>query len=460
MKYTKIVTQTLLISIIIFGILILPVVIFNISFTKFILTKISFVIPFVVLSLIFSFTLIKSRIAGIIVILSFVLFLSLISIVIKNSESEYEEEVLWSSNVDEFTTDFIVGKQGYLYFKAQINNVTGLFLFDTGCSLTSVNEKFITNGSMKRNRHTISDSNGMKQTKHSHIVNKFELGNIEIRNLKTYPLDSLTWTSSDGIFFEQDSVIGVLGNNIISKFIWDFDFLNQCVTISNNKNYCDTISDSLSINLVSKNNCKEIPVIINQTDKLLLLDFGCSSPIILSDSIPERKELNKKAATFSQKRGKGALSHLDSINNNQTINGSFVDIKLGKFEYKKIRCANNNHSNLLGIPFIWSFERVVLDFSNNKTYFISENNEASKFSIKNHNWQSIINKGEIIELYSKPDGTLIKMENQSMEVRYMVFGHTKLYKNKGRLDSMFCQDSIHLPNGQTINGPITIKLNE
>ncbi|WP_167605817.1 retropepsin-like aspartic protease [Maribellus sediminis] len=425
---------------------------------KFVFTKIVIVIPLVILSLVFSFTLLKSRVAGITVVLSFAFFMSLVSIVIGTIEKDYEEEVVWSLNADKFTSDFTVGNEGHLYLKAQINGAPGLFLFDTGCGVTVVNEKYISNGSLKWKHLTIKDANGIRQNKPSHIVREFELGDISIRNLKTYPLDSLTWTSSDGIFFGHDSVVGVLGNDIISKFTWDFDLLNQCVTVSNNKAYCSTLSDSLAIDLVSKNNVKEIPVFINETAKMLLLDFGCSSPIILSDSIPQGKESEKEKITFYQARGKGGLNHLDSINN-QTIDGSFVDIKFGKYEYNNIRCVNNNHADLLGIPFIWSFERVVLDFPNNKSYFISANLNASQFSVKNHSWQSVIDNDNTIELYPKPGGTVISIESESKQVNYVAFGYTKLYKQKGRVYRMFCQDSVRLPDGKTINGPVTMELN-
>lgn len=459
MKKTKIVIQVLLISIIVFCILLLPSVIFHTSVTKFILTKISFVTPLIVLSFILSFILTKSRIAGIIVILSFVLFISLISILIENIENEYEEKVVWNSTEDSFTTDFIVGKQGLFYLKAQINGATGLFLFDTGCSLTSVSEKYISNENIKLKPYTITDVNGIKQTKHTFMVKWFELGDMGIERLKVYPSDTLSMTSPNGVHFKQDRILGIIGNNIISKFIWDFDLIKRRVTISNNKDYCNSISDSLAINLVSRNTHKEIPVQINSEDKLLILDFGCSSPIVISESIPNRNVLNKNMGTFSGERSKGALSHLDSINGVRDNSGGFIDIKLGNYKFKKIKCIKNDHVDLLGIPFVWSFERVVLDFSNNKSYFISDNFTSSEFGVKKHNWQSIVNKSKIMTLYAKPNGTLIKMEKDSMEVRYVVFGLTKLYKNNGGLDSIFCQDSIHMPNGQTINGPITMKLN-
>jgi len=459
MKTTKHITPTLLITIIVFCILLLPSVIINISVTKFILTKISFVIPLIVISLILSFTLRKSRIAGIIATLSFVLFITLISIIIENFENEYEEKVVWNSTENSFTTDFLVGKQGRLYLEAQINDVTGLFLFDTGCSLTSVNEKHITKKNIKLERYTIRDVNGIKQTKNTFMVKRFELGNIGIERLKVYPSDSLSWTSPEGINFKQDSVLGIIGNNIISKFVWDFDLIKHRVTVSNKKDYCNSIPDSLAIDLVSKNSHKEIAVQINGKDKILILDFGSTLPIILSDSIPNRNVPKNNNATFSGKRVKGALSHLDSINSKQNSSGGFVHIKLGNVEFKEIKCIKNDNIDLLGIPFVWSFERVVLDFGNNKSYFISDNFEASEFGVKKHNWQSIVNERKIMKLYAKPSGTKIMIEKDSMKIQYIVYGYTKLYKNNGGIDSIYCQDSLHMPNGQTLNGPITTKIN-
>jgi hypothetical protein len=274
-----------------------------------------------------------------------------------------------------------------------------------------------------------------------------------------YPLDSLTWTSPKGIFHKQDSILGIIGNNIISKFIWDFDLTNQQVTISNNLNYCKNLPDSLSINLVPQNNCKAIPLALNQTNKMLLLDFGCSSPIILADSIPKDKGAQKNSTKISRHNGPGAFSHLDTTNTKQTNHGAFVNVQFGPHRFNEIECIQNNHSNLLGMPFIWAFKRVVLDFEKNKAYFISRY-KSNKYNLHNHNFQSTVNRGKVINFYPGEKGTVITINKDSLKLKYLAFGYSQLIKINNNADSLFCTDSVRLPNGTSLAGPIMIKLGE
>lgn len=454
MKKINKVTQVFLLTIIIFIIIILPIVVFNLSFAKFFLSKILFVISFSILSLIFSFAVIKNRIQGVLFILFFVLFLSFILSAIKILENDDKEKVVWNSDNDSFTTDFIVGKDGCFYLNSKINEITGLFLFDTGCELSNVNEKSVSDKKMKLQPYTVTDANGIKQTKNVFKVKLFEFGAIEIEKLHVYPTDSITWTDPKGIHYKQDSIFGIIGNNIISKFIWDFDLIHHRVTVSNKKTYCNAIPDSLAISLVSKDNHKEIPVLINGENKLLTLDFGCCFPIVISDSIHNRTKFDKKSG-FWQKTN-GLLNHLDSTGR-RSSNFDFADIKVGSFKFEQIKCFENGKADLFGIPFIWAFKRVIIDFMNGKAYFISENDSSGDFGVNKFNRESIWNPNGICEMKSKPRGITFDFQIKSTRMRWVVYGDAKLFNNNNIPDSIFCKDSLLMPNGKMKYGPYTIR---
>lgn len=375
---TKKIIIRLLLAILIFGIFLIPSAIFNLSFARFILTNVPYLVIFGVFSLILSFTIGKNKKLGGLLILFFLSFISFIVIIIKIIDSQDAEKVEWNSPDDSFSIDFVVGNQGHIYLNATVNDTSGLFLFDTGAGISNVNEKFVVDRKMKLHPYTINDANGIQQTKNLFKVNSFELGAIDIKRLHVYPNDSLTWTVPKGIFYKQDSVIGVIGNNIISKFIWDFDLINKRVTISKSKKYCKDMPDSLSVKLFSNNGNKDIPVKINGVKKMLTFDFGAVSPLYLSDTIPYQLETNKKRGSQNTI---GVLNHLDSTGRKES-NFDFVDVELGAYKFNEIQCFENEHSDLLGIPFIWAFERVVIDYLNGKAYFITENDNEDDFSVK------------------------------------------------------------------------------
>jgi len=455
MKYSTKITQTLLVAVIIFCLITLPAAIFNLSFAIFLLSTIPYLIAVGILSLFLSMIFGINRILGAAMVLVPVIFFSMILFVIKGMEKEDAETMSWNSPNDSFATDFIVGKQGHIYLNARINDTTGLFLFDTGCELSFANEKFVANKKMKRHLYTILDVEALKQTKNLYKVKSFELGAIGVQNMQVYPTDSISWTNPRGIHYKQDSVLGIIGNNIISKYIWDFDMVNRRVTISNNKTYCSNLPDSLAINLISSDNHKEIPVEINGKCKKLILDFGCSFPITISDSIPNRKITEKNE--FGSQNISGLLSHLDSAGA-ESSNFYFAHIKLDVHEFEQIKCFEKAHLNLLGIPFVWAFERVVLDFNNNKSFFISRNDSVGDFGVTKYNRQSVMNANGIIYMECKPEGMPFIFETDSTRIRYVLYGNLRLYKNNNRLDSIFCSDSLKLPDGRIQYGPFTLDL--
>jgi len=397
----------------------------------------------------------KNRTVGATLILLLVFTVSGFVLILKQFENDAREKVSWNSSNDRFITNFIVGEGGHIYIKAVVNNIAGLFLFDTGAELSAVNEKYVTGKNMKLPPVILTDAKGIKQIKNLYIVKFFELGPIRIKRLHVYPTDSLAWTDPKGFHYKQDSILGIIGCNIISKFVWDFDLIKKRVTVSRSKTYSKNIPDSLAIQLVSKNNHKDIVAQINGQHKQLTLDFGSAFPISLSDSIPNRSL--KKKITYSHSKI-SAFNYLDTTN--IISSGSFVDVKLGAYEFKEIKCFENDSSDLLGIPFVWSFERVVIDFIQSKTYFIGKNDKVSNYGVHKHNYDSFWKATGIIDMKCKPEGTpFIIIEKDSTSVRYVLYGSVQFYKNNDKLDSIFCNDSLRLPNGQMKHGPFTLKSN-
>lgn len=370
------------------------------------------------------------------------------------------EEFIWSSPIDSFTTDFIVGENGLIYLKAKVNDVNGLLLFDTGCDYTSVTEKLLDVKNNQLHPITVTDAKGLKQTKNLVYLKRFKLGSIEIKRLHVFPADTATWTDSKGCKYKQDSILGIIGNNIISKFIWDFDLVKHRVTISNSKSYCETIPDSMSISLISNNKHQFIPISINGESRMIMLDFGCVYPLVITNPVSILKESGTKI-NFSEKV-KSTFNHLDSTNSS-SIMSDFLNVKLGAHEYKQIMYFLNDNVNVLGIPFIWSFKRVVLDFNKSKVYFITENEIAGGFGVNSFSRKSISDRFSIFTTESKPEGMPLIIENvieqEKSSIKYVIYGKAKWYTKNKKSDKVICLDSLLLPNGKIQHGPYTINFN-
>lgn len=452
---TKKTINTLLWTVLIFVLFLIPTAIFKLSFARFILSNVYYVVISGVISLILAFTVGKNKKLGGLLVIICLSFITSIVILVKMIDSQEAEKVEWNAPDDHFSVDFVVGNNGYIYFHASVNDTSGLFLFDTGCGLSLVNERFVADKKMKLHPHTATDSKGIRQTKNLYKVKSFELGSFEIKRLQVYPKDSLTWTVPKGIFYKQDSVLGIIGNNIISKFIWDFDLINKRVTISKSKRYCKDLPDSLSVPLFSNNGNKDILVKINGVEKMLTFDFGAASPLCLSDSIPSQLETNTNS--FSQSSSIGAFNHLDSTTRKRS-NFDFADIELGAFKFSQIKCIENVHSDLLGIPFIWAFERVVVDYRNDQVFFMTENSNSGNFGVTNYNRATIWPKTGEKKLKAKPEGLNIEYSNDSIKIKYVFYGDLTLYHNNSNVDSIFYQDSVLMPNGKLQYGPSNCKL--
>jgi len=406
-----------------------------------------------------------------------ILFTISFYILINISNNYNIHKASWESYQDYFNVNFVVGKEGHLYLKAKINNKNGLFLFDTGADISLVNEKLLPENYDEERFLTLTDSKGIKQKKRIVKLDSFRLGSIKIKNIKMYPADSSSWTDSKGTFFKNDSVIGVIGNNIIKNYVWDFNMVEKTVTISKSRKYCNNIPDSNAVDLISSDNSWYIPVLINDTQKKLTLDFGCSSPINISDTISLKRKFNIKGMTYKQ----NSLSAFNHLNPNKKSESdiNFVDVSFGTNKFRRIKCFEKTESDLFGIPFIWSFERVVLNFNHDKAYFISRSDSVGKFGVVNisNNFRAFSLAMALNMNEGKAEVTLrndIKMpikwitnKNDTLSGEYKMYGNVIFYGSRKNpkvenysIDSIVSLDSLILPDGINTYGHYTIDCNK
>ncbi len=305
-----------------------------------------------------------------------------------NNPPKHGKSLKEYNNITSFTLPFKTDDNGCIYIEAIIHDNTGLFMFDTGASKTSINEKYITKKDKTIGTTTTTDVNQNKREETIHRLKHLALGAVDV-HCKVVAADSTTWIHPRGCFYHQDSIYGIIGDNVISKFIWDFDLNNKHVTLSSDSSYCKMLADTIAISLERLNKSMYFPILINDQVKKLMLDFGCAGTLQITDSIPSEQKYFKTKEFYELSFG--YLSHLeDEIH---AYNYDFVNVELGNHRFEKIKCTENTKVNLAGISLVWSFERVVLDYLNQKVYFISRRKDkscpytAERFSEQQYNFK-------------------------------------------------------------------------
>ena len=365
---------------------------------------------------------------------------------------------------------FTVGQSGHLYIEATINDTTGLFLFDTGSSLCIVNEALIKNPVKTPEEHRMTDAQGISQHKKQIIVDRFQVGDIVCTKELFWPADSASW-GKQGAFEDQEKVLGIIGNTFLTNFVWDFDMVNQTVTLARSNHAIKEIRDEAVLPLQRIGNQWKLPVAINGKEKYILLDFGHTTPLQIEDSISYDK---KTIFGIGENMSKSAFMHTlaDSTRTDSIFYFLAESISLGNQSFDSIICIEKAHYSLLGIPFIWAFERVVLDYPHEKIYLINKQNDLGKFDVRtiNHQFRESI-KVENIQAGSKgyfdihtkyfADNmapTITENKDTVME-KFRIYGTARYWgRSLDDLDSIQCMDSVLLPNGNIQYAPFTIMM--
>lgn len=176
-----------------------------------------------------------------------------------------------------------------------------------------------------------------------------------------------------------------------------------------------------------------------------------------------------------------SLSAFNHLNPNKKSESdiNFVDVSFGTNKFRRIKCFEKTESDLFGIPFIWSFERVVLNFNHDKAYFISRSDSVGKFGVVNisNNFRAFSLAMALNMNEGKAEVTLrndIKMpikwitnKNDTLSGEYKMYGNVIFYGSRKNpkvenysIDSIVSLDSLILPDGINTYGHYTIDCNK
>lgn len=376
----------------------------------------------------------------------------------------------WSSPKDTLLIPFTVGEAGRIYIKARVNDTTGLFLFDTGSDLCIVNETLVKNPVESSEDHMITDAQGISQRKKQVIIDRLQISDIVCKEVLFWPADSASW-GQKGMFKGKEEVLGIIGNTFITNFVWDFDMLSHTITLTRAAHALNPINEETILPFQFVDKHWKFPVSINGEEKLILLDFGHTTPLQVEETV--LKDKHTKYGSIKS-ISESALAHTlaDSMQKDSVFYFLAKNISLGNQSFDSLFCFEKAYSSLLGMPFIWAFERVVLDYPQEKIYLMKKQANPGKFDVRtiNHQFHQKIQIAGIqagaqgyfnmrIKYYADHIAPTITENQDTVMAKYKVYGKARYWgRNLYDIDSIQCMDSVLLPNGNIQYAPFTIEM--
>ncbi|WP_042494711.1 hypothetical protein [Algibacter lectus] len=345
-----------------------------------------------ILSCVFIFLFKKKKtyfITGITISMLFIMLNFLINIFRhKHSTFFSNHSTVWNSNKHNTTIPFYSSESGHLFLKAKIGNETKYIGFDTGAELCGFNENY--NNSKKTTIISLTDSQNKTKNIRIQKLDKLTFKNIDFEKVDYISMNKDIWENECGIFFNQDSIAGVLGNNIINSFIWDFDMLNKTVKISEEIELQNISKFEIIPLLKSGKKSWSINIKVNGNRKRINLDTGFNGTLTIKDSIILQENYKYKIG-HSNSIGLFSFENCYKKKDSSEITKKtqkgkrqiFADLKISNINFKNVLIEDTSNSNLIGVPLIWEYERVILDFLNGKMYLFNKNHSKSAKSISN-----------------------------------------------------------------------------
>lgn len=142
------------------------------------------------------------------------------------SKIAFSKSILANRNFN-FRIPFELSKStGLVVLKIKIENKEYRLIFDTGAEISVFDIKNMDKSAFRtHNKTNVKDSNSEIAAVDAISFNKIEIGQLKIEDVYFQAIKSKDWMICD-------SIDGIIGNNIISKLNWYFDYDNLVVTIS------------------------------------------------------------------------------------------------------------------------------------------------------------------------------------------------------------------------------------
>jgi len=378
-------------------------------------------------------------------------------------------ETNWLQDPHVFSRPFFTAPSGHIFIRVDIKGQAGYMGFDTGAEITGIRES--DNQSLTKISMNITDSQGKAKRMNLSLLDSLSFGNLLVNKLSYIPMPDAAWEKC-GIFYRQDSIIGVFGNNFINHFVWDFDMVNKNIRIGETAPIIES-DKSETIDLYKTGmNSWGVTLSLGGEKKKVKFDTGSDQCITLQDTLSFSKAFLYTSPNYSEHRG--LFSYVDCNGNQQQVDTTirtqrkvFADIKVNKSLIRNVYINDQQPSNLLGIPLIWEYERVILDFPNQRIRLMKQKDVESPYGItqKSHNQIRSMKKDYFgIQGYfeNNHDDTLkIRgvMPNKNDTVTYNLIGLTKTFGHLEKFNQVIIDSILSISKDTTLRTNEFIPLN-
>ena len=291
-------------------------------------------------------------------LLFYVLILSLSSCYSTRNKIMNSGEIKQENFITEIPFNF---EYGLPIIKIKINEIEYNFLVDTGAPTVLSTELYKSLNLKSLTTSGVQDSSGNEKEENYVLIDNIKIDNINFQNIGAISTDF------NKVFeIKCLNLDGIIGSNLMSLAIWEFDYAAQTITITNNRNNLniDKKSDVLSFKPKKNQGIPKVDVFINNKKaKRITFDTGSTSDfsmslIEFSDVVLNSENIETFGNSSTGIYGKGA--------DRKSLYSKVNSIKLGTINLQnQILNFEVNASRTIGNKFLKNY-KVVIDWNLNQ----------------------------------------------------------------------------------------------
>lgn len=289
--------------------------------------------------------------------------------------------------------------------KLQVNGKMERFILDTGAELSMFTESFF-----NANNFQITDSISVSDANNRTFYQKLTVAKEIITPDKKVSFENVRMSLFKGRMLECFDVAGIIGSDLLSKYICIFDSKKQTLTLTSTEKRSPE-SLRYSHRFVDKGVLPKISLMIAGSPVSVLFDTGAPSFIMLNrdvfnhlDSIHALQVIDKGSGATNTGFGGTQL-------NDDASKIKIDDLRIGLAKFSNlVETAHFVRTSLLGID-VLDYGKVVIDYSRELFYYIPFTNNVVELPYTPRMFEVELNYDGLLSVsvvWSKMEGLLSK----------------------------------------------------
>ena len=276
-----------------------------------------------------------------------------------------------TSNID--TLSFSLEKK-LLVFKGKLNGAEVDFAFDTGAEIGVLNSanQVVAKCDIGSNKKRVKDANNKTVKGQKISIEKLTIGSFEFEDVRSLYAD---------MEFLQCNQLYLLGQNVISKLNWRFDFTNHSVLVSESPFSIDSSFTQLPVTGSSKRPFTEFALGSKKVNRCLI-DFGYTGIL----DFPESDLINSfyygSASSGSTTIGLYSNMGLGGLGDPDTLKSvKLHEFVLGGLHFADVLVSIPEKASLkIGVGFFSKYCNQVILNHTTGAYYVHPNPQPPTFS--------------------------------------------------------------------------------